>query len=457
MIPPAHQMARQAVQRSESGSPPVTTRIESLSHDCAGVAHVDGKTVFIEGALPGELVTFSYRRRKKNHDVAELIEIVEAVALRVEPRCRYFGVCGGCTLQHMDAHAQLEAKQQVVRDNLLHIGKTVAESWLAPVTGPHWGYRRRARLGARVVDKKGGVILGFHERRNSYITPLASCDVLLPAIARLLPATRNLIAGLSCANRIPQVEVSAGDDAVAFVFRHLTPFTDDDRARLAAFGDTHGVRVMLQPQGPDSLHDLGSDIATDLRYDLPAFGVNIAFAANDFIQVNADVNRGLVARAIELLDPQPGDAVLDLFCGLGNFTLPIAKRAGRVLGVEADARMVARARRNAAANGLTHAEFRVCDLYAPDASPDWQGFNKWLIDPPRDGAVEILRRLEPGNTPERIVYVSCHPATLARDAQVLTGLHGYRLAAAGVADMFPQTAHVESIALFVRATEPHEN
>lgn len=457
MIPPAHQMARQAVQRSESGSPPVTTRIESLSHDCAGVAHVDGKTVFIEGALPGELVTFSYRRRKKNHDVAELIEIVEAVALRVEPRCRYFGVCGGCTLQHMDAHAQLEAKQQVVRDNLLHIGKTVAESWLAPVTGPHWGYRRRARLGARVVDKKGGVILGFHERRNSYITPLGSCDVLLPAIARLLPATRNLIAGLSCANRIPQVEVSAGDDAVAFVFRHLTPFTDDDRARLAAFGDTHGVRVMLQPHGPDSLHDLGSDSATDLHYDLPVFGITVAFGASDFIQVNAEVNRGLVARAIELLDPQPKDTVLDLFCGLGNFTLPIATRAGHVLGVEVDAHMVARARGNAERNDLMNIEFRVCNLFAPETIPDLRGFNKWLIDPPREGAQEILRALTPANAPERIVYVSCHPATLARDAQVLTGLHGYRLAAAGVADMFPQTAHVESIALFVRATEPHEN
>lgn len=440
-----------AVRRHEPDSPPVSARIESLSHDCAGVARVDGKTVFIEGALPGELVSFRYRRRKKQHDVAELTEVLEAAPERVVPACRYFGICGGCTLQHMDPVAQLDAKQRIVRETILHIGKTAPESWLAPIKGPHWGYRRRARLGARVVENKGGVILGFHERRHSFITPLESCEVLEPRIAQLLPAMRDLIASLSCPNRIPQVEVSAGDHGVALVFRHLVPLNDDDHQRLTAFRDRHGVQVLLQPHGPDSIHDLGRDTATDLRYELTGFNVSVAFGASDFIQVNAEVNRALVMRAIELLDLNANDAVLDLFCGLGNFTLPIATRAGRVLGIEADARMVERARANAERNGLTNIEFRAGNLFAGGGIPGLQGHNKWLIDPPREGALEILRALTPATAPERIVYVSCHPATLARDAQLLTGLHGYRLAAAGVADMFPQTAHIETIALFLRA------
>lgn len=427
-------------------------RVDDLNHEGAGVAHVQGKAVFIDGALPGERVRFRFRKRGRQHDQGEAIEILEPSPDRAVPRCGSFGVCGGCTLQHLDGAAQITLKQKIVRDNLARIGKVEPEFWLPPITGPQWGYRRRARLGVRFVEKKGGVIIGFHEKRRSFVTPLPHCDVLAPQVARLLPAMRDLIASLSCPDRIPQVESAVGDDITALVFRHLVPLSGSDIRQLITFRETHGVQVMLQPHGPDSLFLPEGTAAPLLHYRLPAHDIEIAFAANEFIQVNAETNRHLVTRAIELLEPCGNDRVLDLFCGVGNFTLPIARHAGSVGGVEGDARLIARAHENAAANGCANVAFRQCNLFAPgDADlPDLGKFNKWLIDPPREGAVDVIRMLRRDNAPARIVYVSCHPATLARDAQMLVHPHGYRLKAAGVADMFPQTSHIETIALFER-------
>lgn len=426
-------------------------RIESLDYEAHGVARMDGKATFIDGALPGERVLFRYERRRRRYDQGTTIEVLEPSADRVVPPCRHFGRCGGCSLQHMAPAAQIAAKQRVLAENLAHIGRVTPDRWLAPILGPDSGYRRRARLGVRNVAKKGGVLVGFREKRHSYITPLDDCVTLDRRIASLLPALRELIAGLSRPDRLPQIEAAAGDEAVALVLRHLEPLTEGDLGALRRFAQAHDVQIHLQPDAPDSIHALWPDPAPALGYGLPEFDLRLAFAPANFIQVNAAVNRGLVVRAIELLEAGPADRVLDLFCGLGNFTLAAATRAGRVLGIEADAELVARARANAAGNGLANVEFRAADLYGESAPAAWEGFrfDKLLLDPPRTGAMEAIRGL-PADGPGRIVYVSCNPATLARDSQYLVEALGYRLVAAGVADMFPHTAHVESIALFVR-------
>jgi 23S rRNA (uracil1939-C5)-methyltransferase len=431
---------------------PSTAHIESITHEGHGVAHVDGKAVFIEGALPGETVLYRTLNRGKTYDLGRMTEIVTASPDRVTPRCQYFGVCGGCSLQHLRAEAQLPAKQQILHDNLTRIGKVQPESWLPALTGPHWGYRRKARLGVRVVQKKGGVIIGFREKRSSYLTPLASCQVLHPRVSALLPALRNLVAGLSTPNRVPQVEVAVGDNATAFVFRHLVPLTADDAARLADFGRQHDIQIFCQPGRPDQLLPVWPENPAPLVYRLPDANVELEFAPADFIQVNAELNQHMVARALELLDPQPEESVLDLFCGLGNFTLPLARRAGRVLGIEADAALVEKAQRNAQRNRLPNAEFRLADLYSPDTPDPWgaERFDKLLLDPPRTGAVEVVKRLPAQGGPRRILYVSCNPGTLARDSEILVHTKGYRLAAAGIMDMFPQTNHVEAMALFER-------
>lgn len=427
-------------------------RIESLSHEGMGVARVDGKAVFIEGALPGEQVRFQVTRRRKSYDLGKTVEILETSPDRVMPRCRYFGVCGGCSFQHLRAEAQLPAKDKVLRDNLERIGKVEPEAWLPPLTGAHWGYRRKARLGVRVVEKRGGVIVGFREKASSFIAPLASCEVLDARVSALLPALRELVAGLSCPDRIPQIEVAVGDDAVALAFRHLVALTADDDRRLADFARQHGLQVFRQPGRPDALEPVWPAEARPLVYRLPEFSLELEFAPADFIQVNAELNRQMVSRALQLLDPQPGDSVLDLFCGLGNFTLPIARRAGRVLGIEADEALITKARHNASRNGIANAEFRLGDLYHVEAPDPWgtELFGKWLLDPPRTGAIEVVKRLPESGGPQRIVYVSCNPATLARDSEVLVYAKGYRLKAAGVMDMFPQTSHVEAMALFER-------
>lgn len=435
---------------TEPGVEPRLARIDTLNEDGRGVARVDGKVSFIDGALPGELVRYRVLKGRRNFDQGELVEIIQASPHRVTPACGHFGVCGGCSLQHLEAEAQIEEKERILRDKLHQFGGVGPEHWLPPLIGPVRGYRRSARLGVRNVPKKGGIIIGFRERRSSYLTPLHDCHTLDARAARLLPALGKLITGLSCNDRIPQLEVACGDDEVALVFRHLQAFTAADLARLSGFGREHGVRIYLQPQGPESVTALEPPDPPLLSYQLPEFEIVIHFRPTDFIQVNAGINRRMVAQAIALLDPRPEETVVDLFCGLGNFTLPLARRAARVTGVEAERRLVLGARDNAVRNGIVNAEFRQADLHDEAQARDfWAGasFDKLLIDPPRSGAMEVLKFL-PANGPRRLVYVSCNPATLARDAEYLVNSRGYRLTRAGVMDMFPHTNHVESIAVF---------
>lgn len=446
--PEADRVPPPALKKGET----TVAHVESLSLEALGVARIHGKAIFIEDALPGETVRVTITKRRKNYDLGKAVEIIEASPQRVAPRCRYFGVCGGCSMQHLDSAAQLPAKEKVLRDNLQRIGKVEPETWLPALSGPHWSYRRKARLGVRVVEKKGGVIIGFRERAHSFITPLASCEVLDARISTLLPALRELITALSCPDRIPQIEVAAGDNLAALAFRHLVPMTEQDDRLLAEFGAQHGVQIFLQPGRPDELVPIWPQHPEPLFYELPEYGVRLEFAPADFIQVNAGLNRLMIDQALRLLEPRPDDAVLDLFCGLGNFSLPLARRAKQVLGLEADAALIEKARHNAARNGLSNVEFQSADLHSAEGPDPWgvRRFDKWLLDPPRTGAIEAIKRLPETEAPRRIVYVSCNPGTLARDAEVLVHAKGYRLQAAGVMDMFPQTSHVEAMALFVR-------
>ncbi len=427
--------------------------IDSLDGDGQGVARVDGKTTFIEGALPGEEVRFEYRRRKRNFDKGRVREILIASPDRVAtPRCAYFGVCGGCSLQHLDPTAQLRAKQQTLLDNLERIGQATPTEVLDPLRGPVWGYRRKARLGVRNVPKKGGALVGFRERGKSYIADMLHCEVLDPAIAVLLPTLRTLIDELSIPSRVPQIEVAVGDTATALVFRHLLEFSDADRARLCRFGEAHGLRIYLQPGGVESVHLLWpTDADPWLSYRLADHAVEIRFLPTDFVQVNAEINRMMVQRSIDLLELTADDRVLDLFCGVGNFTLPLARYAQAVTGVEADSVLVERARGNAELNAITNVRFTAANLYAEPLAGDWLNakYDKILLDPPRTGALEIVKTIG-GCDAQRLVYVSCNPATLARDTALLVHTHGYRLRSAGVMDMFPHTTHVESIAVFDR-------
>lgn len=426
--------------------------IESLDHEGRGVAHVEGKTLFVEGALTGERVEYRVRRRKPTYEIAEATRILHRSFMRATPRCPHFGVCGGCVLQHMDATAQVAAKQRVLEDNLARIGKVKAEQILPAIHGPSWGYRHRARLSVRLVPKKGGVLVGFHERKSSFIADMHGCEILPPRIARLLDPLRALIAGLSIRDRVPQVEVAVGERVSVLVLRILQPLAPGDEVRLRDFADEHGIQWWLQPKGPDTVFPFYPLEAPPLAYSLPEFGLELPFSPTEFTQVNPAINRVLVRRALALLDPRPGERVADLFCGLGNFSLPIARRGAAVVGIEGNPALVARATANAAHNGLsglTH--FQVADLFTitPEKLAALGRFDKMLIDPPRDGAVELVKALPPDG-PARIVYVSCSPATLARDAGVLVHHQGYRLRAAGVVNMFPHTGHVESIALFER-------
>lgn len=432
---------------------PVAT-IESLDHEGRGVTHVDGKAVFIEGALPGEEVEYAIERQRPSYEVGELVRVLAPSALRVTPRCPHFGTCGGCSMQHLDATAQAAVKQRVLEDALWHIGKLRAETLYAAIHGPSWGYRFRARIGARYVPSKGGMLVGFRERKSSYIADLTRCEVLPPHVSALLPALHELIGGLSIPDRIPQIELAIGDDDVTvLVFRHLEALGKADHARLIAFADAHGVQVWLQPKGPESIRRLHPKDAPGLSYSLPEFGVKLDFRPTDFTQVNVRTNQILMRRAMQLLAPQPGERIADLFCGLGNFSLPIARSGARVVGVEGSDALVERAAANARSNGLAaHAEFHAANLFeaTPDSLAALGRFDKMLLDPPRDGAIAVVKAL--GNdAPRRIVYVSCNPATLARDAAVLVREKGYVLRGAGIANLFPHTSHVESIALFERA------
>ena len=424
--------------------------ITDLSHDGRGVAHRDGKTVFVAGALPGERVRASAVRRHRAYDEARVEELLTRSADRVEPACAHFGTCGGCALQHLAPAAQIAAKQRVLAENLERIGKVAPARWLEPLVDASWGYRRKGRLSVKWVAKKDKALVGFREENPRFVADLAGCRTLLPQVGERLAALGELIGSLEARSDIAQIEIAAGDDTVALAFRNLVPLSESDRAALVAFGQAHGLAILLQPGGPESIVPLWP-AEPRLSFRIPQFELEIVFRPLDFVQVNAGMNQRMIARTMDLLDPLPGDRVLDLFCGLGNFTLPIARRAGHVTGVEGDAGLVARARENAVCNGIANADFLAADLAADQRDAPWArtACDKLLLDPPRSGAAAVLEYL-PRKGTGRVVYVSCHPGSLARDAGTLVERHGFRLVAAGVMDMFPHTAHVESIALFER-------
>lgn len=437
---------RRRRQRPPEGE--FTAEIHDMAHDGRGVAKVEGKATFIHGALPGEEVRFRYLSRRRSHDEGQVVGVVRASPDRVMPQCEQYGVCGGCSLQHMAADAQLAAKQGVLLDNLRQLGGVEPERVLPPLrSSSPWGYRRKARLGVKNVPRKGKVLVGFRERGSSFVTDVERCHVLHPHVGELLPALSALIESLTISQRLPQIEVAMDDARCVLVLRVLDPLGEGDAQRLRAFAQRHDVVFYLQPAGPESVVPL--DGSVDLHYRLPDDDLTLWFLPGDFTQVNSDINRQMIAHAMALLEPASDERVLDLFCGIGNFTLPIARRAAHVVGVEGDAGLVARARDNAHRNAIDNAEFFAADLYADLSAEPWlrERYDKVLLDPPRSGAYEVLPLLARLGA-RRLVYVSCYPGTLARDAGELVKHHGYRLVAAGVMDMFPHTAHVESIALF---------
>lgn len=426
--------------------------VESLDHEARGIARQDGKAIFVDGALPGETVDYASFRRKPNYELAHLVGVLKPSNTRVEPRCPHFGVCGGCAMQHMEPLAQLATKQRVLEDSLWHIGRVRPETILPPIQGEAWGYRHRARLAVHKVPSKGGVLVGFHEKRSSYIADMQTCSILPPHLSALLLPMRELVGAMSISERLPQIEVAVGEHCTALVLRVLAPLSVADEKRVRAFADQHDVIIYLQPKGPDTAYRFYPVPGPRLSYALPEFGIELDFRPTDFTQVNHAVNRVLVRRALRLLDPQPGERIADMFCGLGNFTLPIARSGARVVGVEGSPGLVRRGREGAEANGLADkVNFEVANLFeiSPASLAALGYFDKMLIDPPREGAVELVKSLA-GDMPGRIVYVSCNPATLARDAAVLVSVKGYRFVSAGAVNMFPQTAHVESIAVFER-------
>jgi 23S rRNA (uracil1939-C5)-methyltransferase len=422
--------------------------IESLDREGRGVAHVGGKAVFVDNAVPGELVEYSAYRRKPAWEAAQIVRIEQESAARISPRCAFFGTCGGCSMQHIDERAQVAAKQRVLEDALWHLGRIRPETVLRPLYGLSWGYRHRARMSVRWVPKKGGSLVGFRERKSSFVTDMTSCEVLPAGISALIRPLRALVDSLEMQGRLPQIEIAVGEALTVLVLRVLVSPGADDRERLKQFAERHGVQLWLQPAGPDSARPLWPPGESGLYYTLPEFGVRIGFGPTDFTQVNYAVNRLLVGRALSLLDPRPGEKITDFFCGLGNFTLPIAASGADVLGVEGSAPLVARARENARTNGLA-CRFETADLFDAAACSRLPGCDKALLDPPREGAIELVKSFA-AKPPSRIVYVACDPATLARDSGVLVHAQGYRLAAAGVLNMFPHTSHVESIALLER-------
>lgn len=432
---------------------PVETAI-AIDHtvEGSGVLDVAGKRIFVPGVIGGEQVDFRRRRQRRNFDEGELVAIRTPAASRVPPRCAVFGRCGGCSLQHVDAAGQLAVKERALLESLRRIGGVAPERVLPAISDAQWGYRRRARLAVRDVPGKGRVLVGFRERDKPYITDMQHCETLDPALAALLPALSELVGRLSLRARLPQVELARGDQAVAMVLRVLDPPTAADRDAIAGFAGRHGLQAWLQPGAESTLVPLDpAHPPPDLSYELPESGLTLAFGPLDFVQVHAAVNRRMIAQALALLAPGPEDRVLDLFCGIGNFSLPLARVAGEVTGMELAAASVARAADNARLNGITNARFVQLDLAGEQAATAVaaSGAGLVLLDPPRSGALELLPAL--GGLPaRRLVYVSCHPGTLARDARILAEQHGFRLRAAGVLDMFPQTAHVESMALFER-------
>jgi len=444
-------MARRNRRRQKLPQDPVEASIESLSHDARGIARIEGKTVFVDGALAGETVKFLYTKKHSKFDEAKTIEVIANPSPdRVEPKCQHFGVCGGCSLMHMSPEAQLAAKQNTLEDHLTHFGKIQPETWLEPLRGPLWGYRRKARLGVKHVPKKERVLVGFREKGTPYLAVLEKCEVLDQRVGVRLAELGEMIAKLEAHNRIAQIEVAMDDEHVALIFRNLDPLSEQDTQALISYGQENDLWIYLQSGGPDTVTAIWPE-NPQLSY-APEAGLKLDFEPNDFTQVNAGINLKMIERTMELLDISSDDRILDLFCGLGNFTLPLAKRVTEVVGVEGDEALVRHAKDNANKNDLINATFEKADLTQTELKDyPWAkaGFNKILLDPPRSGAFEVLHQLAALGA-ERLVYVSCNPATLARDAGELVNKHGYTLVSTGVMDMFPHTTHVESIALFIK-------
>jgi 23S rRNA (uracil1939-C5)-methyltransferase len=456
-------MARRSRNRNQP--PPVqevkTSIIESLDQEGRGVTHVEGKTIFVDGALPNEKVTFQSIRVKSSYEVANVAEVLKQSNQRVTPKCPHFGLCGGCKLQHLDFAAQVAAKQRLLENDLWHIGKVKAENILPPLYGPTWGYRHKARLSVKYVEKKQRVLVGFNEKATRYVADMNSCEVLVPEVSALIAPLQKMILQLSIRDKLPQIELAVGETSqpgsgpeVVLILRIMEAMNPDDEALLKTFADSHMVQIWTQTKGPDTIKPFYPLAGNELKYSLPEFDLVYPFKPNEFTQVNPQINRVMIRRAMQLLEPKKNEKIADFFCGIGNFTLPIARSGATVLGLEGLQNLVDRANQSAALNGIEHVNFAVADLFkmTPESLTELKRFDKWLVDPPRDGAFELVKSLNTANSPERIVYVSCNPATLARDAGVLVNEMGYVLCAAGVINMFPHTAHVESIALFVRST-----
>jgi 23S rRNA (uracil1939-C5)-methyltransferase len=439
-------------RRRAALSQTVTGRIDALNSEGWGVvrAAAGGKTVFVAGALPGELVEYRVRRRERSHDQAELVTLLEPAADRIEPRCAHFGICGGCVLQHLAPESQLAVKDRELREALRRIGKVEPAAWLPPLSGEAWGYRRRARLGARFVHARGRSLVGFREKMSSYVADVERCEVLRPEVGALVGELGRLVSALSIPERIPQIEVAVGDNRTVLVIRTLSSPTPADREKLLAFESEHDISILLQAGRPDQLEALSE--RPELWYELPAWNLRLVFEPADFIQVNGAMNRLLIERVLELLQLTQDARVLDLFCGLGNFTLPLARQAAQVVGIEADIGLIGRARANAERNGIANAQFHVANLAGEDAAErclalaGMDGYSHVLVDPPRTGALDVLPALA-RLAPRRLVYVSCHPGSLARDLGILVTQHGFTLQSAGIVDMFAHTSHVESVAV----------
>ncbi len=458
-------MARRSRRKKEAPaeiSAPVI--VESLDQEGRGVAHVDGKAIFIDGALPTEKVTYQITRSKDKYAFANVVEVINQSNLRVNPKCPHFGICGGCKLQHLDFVGQVAAKQRLLENDIKHIGKAEHENVLPPLIGPTWGYRYKARLSVKYVDKKDRVLVGFNEKGTRYVSVMDSCEVLVPEVSALIAPLQTMIMQLSIRDKIPQLEVAVGEPDkwhnaentvknIVMIFRIMDALSTVDEAILRTFADEHQITIWTQTKGPDTIKPFYPLNAPQLQYSLLEFDLKYPFKPNEFTQVNPQINQVMIRRAMQLLQPKQGERIADFFCGIGNFTLPIARSGATVLGYEGLANLVARAVESATLNGLVeNTSFDVSDLFqmTSDSLTALGRFDKWLIDPPRDGAFALVKSISEDNAPETIVYVSCNPATLARDIDVLVNDKGYKLSAAGVINMFPHTAHVESIALLKR-------
>ena len=465
---------RNKARQNPADNPILQATIESLDQEGRGVAHVEGKTIFIDGALPNEVVMYLSQRIKPSYEVAKTIEVLQASAERVTPKCPHYGLCGGCKLQHMDATAQVAAKQQMLEADLQHIGKVKADNMLPPLYGPTWGYRHKARLSVKYVQKKERVLVGFNEKGTRFVADMNSCEVLVPEVSALIAPLQSMIFQLSIRDKLPQIELAVGEGSqsnpresaqdkpvIVLILRVMDVLTENDESLLKAFAENHKVQIWTQTKGSDTIKPFWPLIGEQLQYSLPEFDLNYPFKPNEFTQVNPQINREMVHSAMQLLNPLSGEKIADFFCGIGNFTLPIARTGATVLGLEGLSNLVDRAVESAALNKISNVNFAVADLFEmteeslADLNLKHGHFDKWLIDPPRDGAFELVKVLKNASAenanPKLIVYVSCNPATLARDAGILVHEKGYRLSAAGVINMFPHTAHVESIACFIKS------